>query len=87
MTSGTVDEVTTDVDGVQKILQKGKARTLTLQKGTRRRLIATYVFKSNTGENYETHVTGDPGGDESVDDFEQVTGQADQERRYTFDAV
>lgn len=86
MTNGTVDEVVTNLDGVQEILKKGEARKFNLQKGKQRKLVVTYAFKASSGEWYETHVTGKPGGQESVDKFTQVPDMDENTVGYRFNA-
>lgn len=86
MTAGTVDQVVTNLDNVQEILQQGQARTFKLAKGQTRRLVVTYSFKATNGEAYETHVSGKPGGDESVDKFQQIPGMDENSVGYTFKA-
>jgi hypothetical protein len=86
MTDGTVDEVVTNLDGVKEILKKGEKRTFNLQKNKQLKLVAIYVFKASSGEFYETHVTGKPGGDESVDKFQQIPKMADNDVIYRFNA-
>jgi hypothetical protein len=86
MTAGTVDEVIANLDGVQHILKKDKELKFNLDSTKRQTLLATYVFKANQGESFETHVTGNPGGEESIDRFNQVPNLAQKSRRYTFSA-
>ena len=86
MTDGTVDEVITNLDGVQEVLQKGETRKFNLSQGQKRRMLVTYIFKANSGESFESHVTGKAGGQESVDMFQQVPGMADKSRLYFFEA-
>jgi hypothetical protein len=86
MTDGTVDEVTTDLDGVEKILAQGEELTFEVSKDNPRRLTVTYVFKANKGEEYETEVSGSGGGDVSLDKHKQLENEASKSRRYSFDA-
>ncbi|HZF11132.1 MAG TPA: hypothetical protein VFE33_20260 [Thermoanaerobaculia bacterium] len=82
---GTVDKVATDLDGQAQMLARGEELTFDVSKAQPRRLVVTYLFKSNSGESYEATVTGSAGGDDSVDDFQQHPNEASKSRRYTFD--
>lgn len=87
MTAGTVAQVIANLDNVQHILNKGQPLKFKLDQGKQHTLLATYVFRANSGESFETHVTGDePGGDTSVDKFNQVPNLAQKSRSYTFSA-
>jgi len=86
MTEGTVEETTTNLDGDVQILKQNEPRKFTLQKGKKRKMAVIYVFKASSGESYESHVTGEPGGDQSVDKFDQVPGMADNQVIYRFEA-
>lgn len=82
---GTVDKVTTDLDGVGKVLSKGEPLQFVVSAGNPRRLTVTYVFKANQDEFYESSVTGSGGGDVSQDRHEQLPNEASKSRRYRFD--
>jgi hypothetical protein len=86
MSDGTVDEVITNLDGAKEILKKGEARKFSLKKGKQQKLVAIYAFKASSGESYETHVTGKPGGEESVDKFTQVPDMDENTVGYKFNA-
>lgn len=84
MTDGTVDQVITVLDGVDQVLKKGEKKTFTVTPGPKRRLLVTYIFKAQSGEFYESRVTGSAGGDVSIDKAKQVPNQADHSRSYSF---
>ena len=86
MTDGTVGKVTTDLDGAPRVLAKGEKLVFNLEKGKRKSLIMTYVFKAPSDEFYETQVTGSQGGASSVDKHEQGANETEKTRAYTFDA-
>lgn len=85
MTDGTLDEVITILDGVDQVLKKGETKKFNLTPGSKRRLLVTYIFKAQSGERYESCVTGSAGGDVSIDKANQVPGMADHSRSYSFE--
>ena len=81
--SGTVKRVATDLDGVAKVLKQGDELVFVVTASTPRSLAVSYVFVGS-GNDYSAEVTGDAGGDVSLDAYTQPAGMASKERIYSF---
>ena len=81
--SGSQKRVATDLDGVAKILKQGEELVFEVTASHPRSLAVSYIFVGS-GNDYTAVVTGDAGGDVSIDAFTQPAGMADKARIYSF---